>query len=69
VRPRRRRLEKGKADAPCGLCGSEDVVVVELLAVRRGMDRLNPVFRQGVRHYELCRSCGARHVLDGQSLI
>jgi hypothetical protein len=69
VQPQRRRLELGKAEAPCGLCGSEDVVVIESQALRRGLDRLNPVWHRATRRYELCRACGAKHTLDEDSLL
>ena len=61
MQAQRRRLELGKAHAPCGLCGSEDVVLVESQVLRRGVHRLNPTFSRGARRYELCRSCGAKH--------
>jgi len=64
VQVQRRRLEKGKATAPCALCGSGDVVLVESVAVRRGIQLLNPLFHRHARQYELCRSCGAKHA-DG----
>ena len=67
MQPQRRRMDLGRVDRPCGLCGSSDVVLTESQAVRRGLDRLNPVFSPGTRTYERCRSCGAKQLLsEGQ---
>jgi hypothetical protein len=60
-------MELGPIDHACGLCGSDDVVLTESQAVRRGLDRLNPVFSRGSRRYERCRRCGAKQLIeDGQ---
>jgi ribosomal protein S14 len=61
VQTQRRRLEIGRAGTRCGLCGSENVVMVESRAVRRGLHVVNPAFRAHARRYELCRDCGAKH--------
>jgi ribosomal protein S14 len=61
VQAQRRRLEVGRAGTRCGLCGSENVVLVESSAVRRGVQVINPVFRKRARQYQLCRDCGAKH--------
>jgi hypothetical protein len=60
-------MELGPVDRPCGLCGSPDVVLTESQALRRGLDRLNPVFSRASRRYEQCRRCGAKQLIeDGQ---
>jgi hypothetical protein len=64
VQAQRRRLEIGRAGTRCGLCGSENVVIVESRAIRRGLHLLNPAFRGHPRRYELCRDCGAKHGED-----
>jgi len=56
----RRRFELEKAPGPCALCGSQDVVVVESRALRRGLDRVNPTFHASPHRYDFCRACGAR---------
>ena len=61
VQTQRRRLEMGSAGTRCGLCSSENVVIVESRAVRRGLHVVNPAFRKQARRYELCRDCGAKH--------
>jgi transposase len=61
VQLQRRRQEIGKAAALCGLCGSDNVVVVESRVLRRGLNLINPAFRRHARRYDLCRSCGAKH--------
>lgn len=56
-----KRTERAAATRPCGLCRSEDVVVVQAEELREGLARLNPRWQPAIRVYERCRACGARN--------
>jgi hypothetical protein len=69
VQSTRRRIELGKVEQPCALCGSADVVAVESRSVRRGFARINPAWRPVTRTYDICRRCGAKHLTaDGRRI-
>jgi hypothetical protein len=57
----RRAVEIGVSTQPCGVCGGGNVVAMESRAVRRGADRLNPLWKSASRTHDLCRDCGAKH--------
>jgi hypothetical protein len=40
------------------------MTIIESRAVRRGADRLNPLFDPAIKRYELCRACGTKHPLQ-----
>lgn len=57
-----RRIERGVSPRPCGLCRSDDVVVVQAEELRTGLALLNPRWQGATRVYDRCRSCGAKNV-------
>jgi len=54
------RIEIGTSDEACGLCRSDDVVIVRCTEVRTGWARLDPRWQPRVRTYRRCRSCKAK---------
>jgi|tagenome__1003787_1003787.scaffolds.fasta_scaffold20688126_2 hypothetical protein len=60
----RQRRQIGRSDRACGVCAAVGMTIIESRAVRRGADRLNPLFDPAIKRYELCRACGTKHPLQ-----
>ena len=61
----RKRTLLGSSEDACAICGRPGLDLIESRRVRRGKDLLNPGFDPAVRTYRRCRSCNARHDLEG----
>jgi len=57
----RGRVETGSTDGVCASCGHQGLRVMRSFDLRRGKDKLNPLFAAHEKSYELCPNCRQRY--------